>query len=353
MKLLFLYTEISEYFLSCIKALSQTGEADIHIINLAVNEEAPFQFSISPGIKTYNRSDFNSKSLVELAEKISPDLIYSSGWIDKSYLSVCRKFKGNIPVIVGFDNKWKGSIKQRLGAIVSNLTIHNYFSHCWIPGNPQYEFAKRLGFKKENILTGFYTGDFSLFYDLYLKHSESKKKKFPHRLIFVGRYVETKGVNDLWKAFKELQKEYPNDWELWCLGTGNITPIVHPKIKHFGFVQPKNIGKFIAETGVFVLPSTFEPWGVAVHEFASAGFPLLCSNAVGATDIFLKEGENGFIFKAGDISGLKNAIKKIFSLTDEQLFLMGEKSVELAKQITPNKWAETLRSVIKNDMRNV
>lgn len=350
MKLLFLYTEVSDYFLSCINVLSQTSEADIHIVNWAVNKEAPFQFSISPKLKTYNRSDLDSKSLTELAKEIAPDLIYSSGWMDRDYLSVCQQFNGHIPVVVGFDNKWRGSIKQRLGIIFSNLTIHKYFSYCWIPGNPQYEFARRLGFKKENIFIGFYTCNFDLFHNLYLKYKESKKKKFPHRLLFVGRYVEAKGINDLWKVFIELQKENPNDWELWCLGTGTIAPIIHPKIKHFGFVQPKDIEKFTAEAGVFILPSTFEPWGVAVHEFASAGFPLLCSNEVGAADMFLKERENGFIFKAGDISGLKDAIKKIFSLTDEQLFSMGERSADLAKQITPYKWTDTLMSIMKENI---
>ena len=351
-KILFLYAELAGYFISCLDILLKRG-VEIHVIHLPVNKEAPFSIFFNEKILRYQRNEFNKKQLIELVKKISPNLIYSSGWTDRDYLSVCRKFNGNIPVIVGFDNKWEGSIKQRLGILFSNVTIHNYFSHCWIPGIPQYEFAKRLGFKNENILTGFYTCDFNLFYNLYLKYNESKKIKFPRRLIFVGRYVEAKGIKYLWKAFAEFQEESSNAWELWCIGTGDIEPIVHPKIKHFGFVQPNEMGRFIAETGVFILPSSFEPWGVVVHEFASAGFPLLCSNEVGAADVFLKEGENGFIFKAGDISDLKNAMKKIFSLTNEQLFSMGEKSAELAQQITPGKWADTLMSIIKKDARQV
>jgi glycosyltransferase involved in cell wall biosynthesis len=214
------------------------------------------------------------------------------------------------------------------------------------------EFAKRLGFNKQNTLTGLYSCDYSFFHNLFLQCKEEKQKKFPHRFIYVGRYYDFKGVTDLWHAFIDLQKEFPNEWELWCLGTGDVPPIVHPKIKHFGFVQPKDMQKFIAECGVFVLPSRFEPWGVAVHEFASAGFPLLCSDEVGAAEMFLKNNENGFMFKAKNILQLKNVMKKIISLSDDKLFSMGEMSAELAKQITPDRWADTLFQIANNKPRH-
>ncbi|HEY4797626.1 MAG TPA: glycosyltransferase, partial [Bacteroidia bacterium] len=173
-----------------------------------------------------------------------------------------------------------------------------------------------------------------------------KKNKFPHVFIFVGRYYEFKGIKELWQSFIELQNESPNDWELWCLGTGDVPPVIHPKIKHFGFVQSNDMVDVIRNGGVFILPSTFEPWGVVVHEFASAGFPLICSNEVGATELFLKENENGFLVPAGSIPKLKSAMKKMISLPDERLNLMGEKSVTLASQITPEKWADSLIKII-------
>lgn len=348
MKFLFLYTELAQYFLSCINVLCEKTDAEIHIVKWPVNKEAPFDFAFPEKVKIYDRDSFTEKSLLELAQLISPDVIYCSGWLDKDYLSVCKQFRNKIRIIVGFDNKWKGNFKQHVGAVFNQFTIHKYFSHCWIPGKPQLEFAKRLGFDSETTLTGFYSCDYNLFHNLYLKYKDLKSKKFPHKFIFAGRYYEFKGIKDLWNAFMELQKENQNDWELWCLGSGNINPVSHSKIKHFGFVQQEDIENFIRDCGVFVLPSTFEPWGVAVHEFAAAGFPLICSDEVGAAELFLIDGENGFLFKSGNIFDIKKMMKKIFSLSDEQLFGMGEKSARLAKQITPDKWADTLMSVFKN-----
>ena len=47
-------------------------------------------------------------------------------------------------------------------------------------------------------------------------------------------------------------------------------------------MQPEDLLAFMSTGKAFVLPSTFEPWGVAVHEFAAAGYPLILSDAVGA-----------------------------------------------------------------------
>ena len=346
MKVLFLYTELSAYFLSCMNDLVEKNNIEAHVVHWPLNKEAPFQFTFPDNIRFYKRAELNTEQLSGLAKKISPDLIYCSGWTDKSYLAVCKEFRKKIPVVVGFDNKWTGSAKQQLAAVFSKLTVRRYFSHCWIPGDPQMVFARKLGFNDKNILTGFYSCDYDLFHDLYLRSTDMKKKKFPHRFIFAGRYNVLKGIRDLWTAFVELQNEYPNDWELWCLGTGDIAPIVHPKIKHFGFVQPGDMAKFISDTGVYILPSHFEPWGVSVHEFAAAGFPLICSDQVGSADAFLKDGQNGLLFSSGNIKELKSVLKKMMALPDEKLFIMGEKSAELAQQITPRIWSDTLMSVL-------
>jgi glycosyltransferase involved in cell wall biosynthesis len=139
-----------------------------------------------------------------------------------------------------------------------------------------------------------------------------------------------------------LQKEQPNEWELWCLGAGDIKPIEHPKIKHFGFVQPRDLEPILAQTGVFVLPSRFEPWGVVAHEYAASGFPMLLSTAVGAREAFLDEGKNGFMFLPDNVAALKKELKKIVNLSHKELILMSEHSHLLAQKLNPKKWANTV-----------
>lgn len=346
-KIVFLYTELASYFLACIETLLQQPGVEVHIVRWEVNKEAPFSFSFSADVHIYNRKDYASdQQLKGLIGKINPSVIYSSGWMDKGYLKICKQYRKKIPVIVGFDNQWKGTLKQQIARLISPFKILNHFSHCWVPGPLQEKYALKLGFKRENVLAGFYCCDFELFHRQYLENRERKKAFFPKRFIYVGRYVEHKGIQDLWQAFVELQNESPTEWELWCLGTGDVKPLEHSKIKHFGFIQPEKMKEYISNTGVFVLPSHYEPWGVVVHEFAAAGFPLICTDEVGARFTFVENDFNGYIYKSGDTQALKQLLFKIINSDSGRLSVMGDNSVEKAKQITPLTWSEQLMSIL-------
>ena len=335
------------YFLACIDTLAANKDVEIYVVHWPVNKEAPFDFLFSQGLHIYDKQKYSSNELSDLVKNINPDLIYCSGWIDKDYVRICKSFHRKIPVILGLDNQWKGTIKQYLASMVSRFTLQKYFSHCWVPGQLQQEYAERLGFEKNKIFTGFYSADFNYFNNLYSQNLPSKKKNFPKRFIYVGRYYSFKGITDLWENFIDLLETFPNDWELWCFGTGDIKPVIHPQIKHFGFVQPVDMATYIADTGVFVLPSYFEPWGVVVHEFAAAGFPVICSSEVGAISAFVENNVNGYIFEPGNKEELKLSLKKIMLHSEAELLKMGDISASKASLITPEKWADTLLSVFK------
>jgi glycosyltransferase involved in cell wall biosynthesis len=110
---------------------------------------------------------------------------------------------------------------------------------------------------------------------------------------------------------------------------------------------------YICQTGVYILPSKFEPWGVSVQEFAIAGFPMILSDEIGSREVFLEDATvspdngNGFEFKAGDVQALKNAMQEMMSLENDTLLKMSEKSHELGMKLTTEKWANTLLSMIE------
>ena len=346
MTFLFLYTEIAEYVLACCNELTKHG--DVHIVRWPVNKEAPFQFQTNEKIKLYPKTDYNQEQLTQLVKSINPDVIVCSGWIDKDYLKITKAYFKKIPTVMTCDTHWNGSFKQRLATVISRFTLLNIFSHAWVPGQIQKQYVLNLGFKESNIQTGFYSCDLDYFESVYQSQKAQKQEFFPKRFLYVGRYYEFKGIKELWQAFIELQNEQPYDWELWCLGVGDIQPINHPKIKHFGFVQPKDLANYTSQTGVFILPSRFEPWGVVVHEFAASGFPLLLSNKVGAKEQFLQEGKNGFVFKSESVNDIKQALKKIMNTKESDLIAMSDYSNTLSKSISPKLWVESLLRMAKS-----
>ncbi len=321
-------------------------DVEIYVIHWAVNKEAPFNFNFKGDVFFLEKAGFTKQALEEKVESISPDFIYCSGWMDKDYLSIAKKFRKKTPVVMGLDTQWRGSLKQHIASFASRFTLLKIFNYCWVPGEKQKKYALKLGFKPSQVLKDYYSADVDFFMNLGDKYLPEKKAHYPHKVIYAGRYYPFKGITDLWDAFIAWQNEQESDWELWCIGTGTEPPVQHPKIKHLGFVQPADFAPVIENGGIFILPSRYEPWGVVLHEFASAGFPLLASDAVGAGEKFITDGENGFSFKAGNVVEIKRALKKITSFSDKELLNMGSKSREKALSVTPQKWAETLMSII-------
>lgn len=341
MKFIFLYEELAIYFQRCLEALQSEHQVEVHLFRRSIHKDAPFTFEFS-NIHIYNEADYNSTQLQKLIDDLRPDLIYCAGWINEKYLTVVRKYHRKITTVLGFDNSYNGSIRQRIALIYARLRLTHYFKFVFVPGQQQKDFAQRMGFSDQQIRTGAYSCDYRFYSDIYKNTNYKKLAEFPRRFIFVGRYNEVKGIENLWDVFEELSEEQSHEWELWCIGTGTIAPRNHNKIKHFGFVQPADMGKYLAQTGVFVLPSLFEPWGVVVHEFAAAGFPLILSDKVGAKESFLINHHNGRVFDSSSKSELKKCLQDFMNSSTEKCIEMGARSAELASHNTPEIWAEKL-----------
>ena len=342
-KVLFLYTELAEYFLACLEALEKQ-KIEIHVVRWPVNKEAPFEFRNLDAVNFYNRDETNDTELIKLYNRIKPAITITSGWVDKGYMAVCEMAKKEAKSVLLFDNHWRGTLRQRIGVLMSSRLVEKRFNKCWIPGNVQLEFAYRLGFDNKDISTGFYCADVNRFSSIY----NTERTSIPKVLLFVGRYLEFKGIFDLWTAFSELHAEGFSDWELSCAGHGDLwnQRFEHKAITHHGFVQPAELAELIKKSGVFVLPSHKEPWGVVIHEMAAAGMPIVCSKTVGAAGKFVENNKTGFLHEPADKNSLKAALKKIMLSSDSELLSMTKRSHELALTITPDSWSQTLLQLL-------
>ena len=346
-KVLFLYTEIAEYLISACSSLSM--QADVFIIRWPVNEEAPFAINIPEEIKIIERNQLSSQQLIEVVRTIKPDAVFCSGWVDKGYLKVVKELYGSVPTVVSMDNHWKGSLKQLIACLGAQYSFLKYFDYAWVPGDKQVNYAKNLGFKQNQIFTGFYIANLKRFNDCYEQFKVSKKANYPKQFLYLGRYVERKGIFDLWNAF-ENYRAAGGKWNLCCAGTGDQweNRIQSEGIEHIGFVQPNKIPKLIESSGAYILPSHIEPWGVSVQEMAAAGLPLLLSEEVGALDAFLSEGKNGFSFAQKSPEEIVKVMHLIEGMSDEQLLDMGEISHQKGNEINTQNWVSTILKIVQD-----
>jgi glycosyltransferase involved in cell wall biosynthesis len=355
LKVLVLYTELAPYILSCFRALAIGHDIEVHIVHWPVNPEAPFTLSFDD-LHPHERRSMDDAALLRLAQELDPDLVLCSGWIDKSYLKVCHALrkKGAVTVLCS-DTAWRGDLRQRVAVLVGEVLFKRMFSHAWVTGERQREYALRLGFPETHIHTGFYAADTELFLSLGRQLLMERTTSWPHRFLCVARYIAVKNHQLLCDAFAELcNNGEAGDWELWCTGTGELFGRVsgstsgrNDRIRHLGFVQVDRMPEVMRQCGVFILPSAYEPWGVVVHEHACAGFPLVLSTEIRAAERFLRDGENGILFPANDKEALKNAMRTLIAKSDAQLAAMGQRSLERGADWGPAQWAATAAALIQ------
>jgi len=336
-----LYSRLSGYTAACFKALKEHFDVELLVYRWPSAQEAPFDSRHFDFIDVLRiKEEQSADEIAAHVRAFNPQGILMSGWMDGEYLKAARRLrKHGIPVVAGCDTQWKGSPRQRVAQLIARWYLHSAIDALWVAGERQRQFAARLGFKGERCWSGYYSCDWPRFA---AAKSESERKP---AFLFVGRYVEAKGIDLLVDAYRRYRADTSEPWDLVCAGAGPLEGLLDEEegIINKGFVQPEALPDLMREAGAFVLPSQDEPWGVVIHEAAASGLPLLCSDACGAAVHLLQDGYNGWKFETGNVSHLKACMAQLSKLCSTALHNMGQRSHQLSKQYTPRQWSITFK----------
>jgi glycosyltransferase involved in cell wall biosynthesis len=142
----------------------------------------------------------------------------------------------------------------------------------------------------------------------------SSREPTPARFLFVGKQWERKGGPTVLAAFSRLRAERP-EVELVIAGPTDLS--VHsPGVELLGRVSREGPGghgrmeAVYADATAFVMPSLYEPLGVAVIEAMAAGLPCIGSTG-GALPELIEEGETGFLVPPGDEDALLDRMRRL------------------------------------------
>lgn len=344
MNALYLYSQVMPYTIASLQVLIKFTGLNIHLVHYPISKTSPYQLPDVSNIFYYDKSVTNVEDIKNIIIHKKPKFVFVSGWSNKDYLKLAEfARKQNIPVITGCDTLWRNDLRQKIATIFSKTLIRKYFTYIMVPGFHQYDYARLLGFSRENILFPLYTANLSLFDKIFEESLSIKEKSYPHNILFVGRFEKVKGIRNLINAFQSIVDQ--KDWTLTLIGNGSLKEEIVNECKNCSniyfknFLQEYDLAKEVQYSGIFCLPSIYEPWGVVIQEFAAAGLPLLTSNICGASSMFLRENYNGYAFSPADTSELKNKLLKLISLPDDTLRQFSIRSNQLSKSLTPEMYA--------------
>jgi glycosyltransferase involved in cell wall biosynthesis len=110
-------------------------------------------------------------------------------------------------------------------------------------------------------------------------------------------------------------------------------------VTDLGFVQPNEMPARWQAAGAFVIPSLFDPWPLALVEAASAGLPIIASEACGSSVEVLRQDFNGLRVPTGDARALAAAMLTMHH-RQKDLPLWGERARGLAAPYSAETWSQ-------------
>jgi len=144
--------------------------------------------------------------------------------------------------------------------------------------------------------------------------------------VFVGRIAKEKGVFDLLEVWKNIAKTRKNA-KLLIIGSGLELDALKKKIAADGLrnnvlirgrCSDEELYSLLKSSKLFVFPSLFEGWGIAVAEALACGLPVVACDIPALREIFGRC-KSVFLVPVGDVEGMINAVLKVLGSENEGL----------------------------------
>jgi glycosyltransferase involved in cell wall biosynthesis len=151
------------------------------------------------------------------------------------------------------------------------------------------------------------------------------------RLLTVARLFREKGIDILLRSFAWVVQKHP-DATLTVIGDGPERSglerlaadlCLTSSISFVGTKNADEIRRALEYTDVYVQPSRFEGWGIAVIEAAAAGVPVVMTD-VGCAGELILEGRSGRVVPVEDPAHLCEAIVQTIEDPDQAKVLAAE-----------------------------
>ena len=134
-------------------------------------------------------------------------------------------------------------------------------------------------------------------------------------ILFSGKFIPRKAPELLLEAVSRIPKIEGvvailiGEGELRSEIERRFRPIMADNLILPGFINQSQLGRYFRAADVFVMPSEFETWGLAVNEAMQFGLPVVVSDRVGCRHDLVIPGVTGDIFPSGDANRLAGILE--------------------------------------------
>ncbi|MEA3489028.1 MAG: glycosyltransferase family 4 protein [Candidatus Omnitrophota bacterium] len=291
-------------------------------------------------------------------------IIYGYGWFISWAAWVSAVISGTPIIFLGETNVLRSKHENSAKKKIKDKLLKIFFSRCgsvFYLGKKNREFYECLGVSSEKLFHWPYTVDNDFFIknaNRYRSRGDNIKKQYSIPadkviIFFSGKLIEKKCPLDLIMAYEKMNSR--DKVALVFAGDGPLRGDMEVYIRTndlsdvylLGFLNQTELAKVYAIADIFAFPSSFEPWGLSLNEAMCYSLPAVVSDEITAGYDLIKDSDNGFIFKSGDIDTLCDRLENL--VRDEELRKKtGQRSFEIISSWDYKKDIEGLLAAMRH-----
>jgi glycosyltransferase involved in cell wall biosynthesis len=312
-KVVFCWSHVSGYMAACWRALAARPGIELHILALA-SEQAHPQHDIEQHLMRDLPHTWLTPAQAQepglIRDRVTaqrPRVVVFSGWSMRGYRALATDAAlDGCARVMAMDTPWRGTWRQRLGRWWLRSLVQR-LDRVLVPGRRAAELAMRLGVSEDRIAAGLYACDGQVF------HPPAADAPPRRGWLFVGRYVDVKGIDTLAAAYERYRSRVEAPWPLDVIGAGPLARVWRGRegVTDHGYQPQHAIADRMRQAGAFVLASHYEPWGVVLAEAMACGLPVVCTTACGAADELLHDDAAGRTVAPDDPLALAQAMQSM------------------------------------------
>jgi len=311
--------------------LSSLAETDHQIWYLRLERKAPQRedraIPEKIHIKNWNnlKEEFSYKNILsyvrelkKIVKEINPDVIHAGPVQSCAFLASLIGFRPLVTMSWGSDML----VDSQKSLFLKWITKYALNRSSLLLGDCKavLEKAQEFGFQTGNYVQfpwGIDLNRFTPNKNELMRERRGWEKNFI--ILSLRSWEPIYGVDVLVKAFSLAAKEQP-DLRLFLLGNGSQASIIRPliekaaiseKVFFGGQVSQLDLPNYYHASDLYISASHSDGSSVSLMEAMGCGLPTLVSDIPGNKE-WINPGENGWLFKDGDIDDLKEKLIQIY-----------------------------------------
>ena len=151
--------------------------------------------------------------------------------------------------------------------------------------------------------------------------------KTPASILWVSRFIPLKHPAHALKVAERLKADGYN-FKLSLIGggplEGKIVETVEKKglwdnVEILGSMKPEQVREHMEKSEIFLFTSDRnEGWGAVLNESMNSACAVVANSAIGSVPFLMEDGENGYMYKDGDVDDLYQKVKRLLDNAEER-----------------------------------